>query len=139
MTPSTAKVTVIDDYAHHPTEVSATIEAARLHYKKHRLIAVFRPHTYSRTRTLLREFQQAFGQADEVYITEVESARESRQEANVSGRDIVAGMSGNVTFQPDRDQLVKTLVANAKPGDVILCMSVSGYDKLAEELAGKLG
>ena len=131
-------ITVIDDYAHHPTEVATTIEAAKLHYPGRRLIAVFRPHTYSRTRTLLPEFQNAFGDADVAYITDVEGARESGQEATVSGADVVEGIGAKAVFEPDRTRLIERIVADAKPADVILCMTVSGYEGLAGELASQV-
>ncbi len=138
VSPSPSQVTVIDDYAHHPTEVATTIEAARLHFRRGRLIVVFRPHTYSRTKTLLSDYQQVFGQADYVFITEVESAREAANAKTVSGADIVAGLPATAVFEPDRAKLVERIVALAEPGDVVLCMSVSGYENLAPELAKKL-
>lgn len=130
-------VTVIDDYAHHPTEVQTTIEAAKLHFSKHRLIVVFRPHTYSRTKALLSEYHRSFEGADVTYITDIETAREAANERTVSGSDVAMGIPG-AFFEPGRDRLAERLAAEAKPGDVILCMSVSGYDKLANELAERL-
>ncbi|MBW4061539.1 UDP-N-acetylmuramate--L-alanine ligase [Candidatus Saccharibacteria bacterium] len=131
----TSPVTVIDDYAHHPTEVAATIQAAKLHFAGRRVVAIFRPHTYSRTKTLLHEFQHAFGEADKAYITGIEGAREAGQEASVSGADVATGIGASTTYEPDRAKLVETVIADAKAGDVILCMTVSGYDKLSGELA----
>lgn len=130
-------VTVIDDYAHHPTEVQTTIEAAKLHFHKQRLVVVFRPHTYSRTKALLSEYHQSFKGADVTYITDVESARESAQEQTVTGADIVNGLP-DAFFEPGRDRLVERIVEEIQPNDVVLCMSVSGYNKLANELAERL-
>jgi UDP-N-acetylmuramate--L-alanine ligase len=135
LTAPSAPITVIDDYAHHPTEVAATIEAAKLHFPGRRLIAVFRPHTYSRTRTLLAEFQAAFELADVSYITDVESAREALSDATVSGNDVASGIPGVAHFVPGRSDLLGQLLHAAESCDVILCMSVSGYDKFADELA----
>jgi UDP-N-acetylmuramate--L-alanine ligase len=139
LTPVTSEITIIDDYAHHPTEVMATIEAAKLHFKNRRLIVVFRPHTYSRTQTLLKEFQKAFTLSDVVYITGIEGAREAGHDVNVSGADIANGIADVPAYYvPDREELVKNLTSVAKHGDVILCMTVSGYEKIAEELVTKL-
>lgn len=128
-------ITVIDDYAHHPTEVKTTIEAAKLHFPDRRLVVVFRPHTYSRTEALLTEYQASFDQADVAYITDVEAAREFTKEQNVSGADIVDGLQGQATYEPDRQALIDRLSQNAQPGDVVLCMTVSGYQNIAPELA----
>ncbi len=128
-----AHITVIDDYAHHPTEVATTINAVKLHFPG-RVIAVFRPHTYSRTKGLLKEYQAAFNEADAAYIGEIEGAREAEQ--TVSGADIAT--ASHVHYQPDRSKLIDEVIAEAQSGDVILCMSVNGYDDLAGELAQKL-
>jgi UDP-N-acetylmuramate: L-alanyl-gamma-D-glutamyl-meso-diaminopimelate ligase len=131
-------IAVIDDYAHHPTEARTTIEAAKLHFPNRRLITVFRPHTYSRTKALLSEYQTVFSQADKVYITDVEGAREAAHEKTVSGADVIAQVKGDATFEPDRAKLVEHIALDAKPGDVVLCMTVSGYENLAPELAEQL-
>ncbi len=131
-------ITVIDDYAHHPTEVKTTIEAAKLHFPDRRLVVMFRPHTYSRTKALLTEFQAAFNEADVVYITDVEGAREAAHEKTVSGSDVVAGLDNKAIFEPDRSKLIQLITHDAKAGDVVLCMSVSGYQNIATELAKQL-
>ncbi len=128
-----AVVRVIDDYAHHPTEVATTIEAARLHFSG-RVIAVLRPHTYSRVKELLPEFREAVALADAAFVAEIEGARESGA-ATVSSRDIAQENGEHVRFEPDRAALIKRVVEEAQPGDTVLCMTVNGYDGLAEELA----
>jgi UDP-N-acetylmuramate--alanine ligase len=133
-----ASVTVIDDYAHHPTEVSTTIEAAKLHFTGRRIVAVFRPHTYSRTAALLSEYKNAFGSADLVYVTDIEGAREAGLEHTVSGLDITKDLNMPALYAPNRADLVSRINLDSKPGDVVVCMTVSGYDNLAEELADKL-
>jgi UDP-N-acetylmuramate--L-alanine ligase len=130
-----APVTVVDDYAHHPTEVATNIEAAKLHFPGHRIVVVFRPHTYSRTKALLKEYQAAFTRADLVYIASIEGAREAGQEHTVSGNDIVQALEMPALYAPDRAELVRRVKLDARPGDVILCFTVSGYEGLAEELA----
>lgn len=142
LTPANADITVIDDYAHHPTEAKATIEAAKLHFAGRRLIALYRPHTYSRTQTLLSEYHAAFSDADKLYITDVEPAREAANQRTVSGQEIIDGLPDpvrqNAAFVADREQLIKDITATAKPGDVVLCMTVSGFNDIAGELAKKL-
>lgn len=139
LTPTDAPVTVVDDYAHHPTEVRVTLEGARLHYAGRRIVAVFRPHTFSRTSALLKEYRAAFGAADLVYITDIEAAREAGKDQTVSGLDIVAKLPMPALYTPERDDLIERLKRDVRPGDVILCMTVSGHQKLAEELAETMG
>ena len=133
-----AAITIIDDYAHHPTEVATNLEAAKLHFKHRRIVVVFRPHTYSRTAALLDEYSKVFHDADLVYITDIEGARETGKTPTVSGQDIVDKLKADAHYEPDRRALAKHVIAAAKPGDVILCLSVSGYDNLAQELAKSL-
>jgi UDP-N-acetylmuramate--alanine ligase len=135
ITPASSSITIIDDYGHHPTEVATNVEAAKLHFPGRRIVAIVRPHTYSRTKALLTEWQNAFANADLVYITDIEGAREAHLAATVSGNDIVQALKMPALYTPDRADLVRRLKIDAKPGDVIVCFTVSGYDKLAEELA----
>ena len=136
VSPAGAAVTVIDDYAHHPTEVAATIAAAKQHFPG-RVIVFYQPHTYSRTKELLKEYHQAFRQADAAFLAEIESAREAAKERTVSSADIAAGAGEQVAFVADRGELIDRLVAAAQPGDTILCMSVGGNEQLAQEVAGR--
>lgn len=128
-------VTVVDDYAHHPTEVATNIEAAKLHFPGRRVIVVFRPHTYSRTQALLAQYQAAFTGADHVYVTGIEGAREAGQAATVSGQDITEALPMAADYIPDRTDLVRRLRQDVQAGDVVLCFTVSGYEGLAGELA----
>jgi UDP-N-acetylmuramate--alanine ligase len=80
-----AGVVVVDDYAHHPTEIQATLQAARQRYPEHRLVAVFQPHTYSRTKKFLPQLAVAFDLADEVIVTDIYAAREE-PEAKMDGQ-----------------------------------------------------
>jgi UDP-N-acetylmuramate--L-alanine ligase len=130
-------ITIVDDYGHHPTEAAVNIEAAKLHFPGRRIVVVYRPHTYSRTAALLPEYQQAFNQADLVYITDIEGARETGMESTVSGNDIVKALKMPAHYAPDRAKLVEQLQADTKPGDVVLCFTVSGYENFAQELAQK--
>ncbi len=138
LTPPGAAITVIDDYAHHPTEAKAMIEALKLHFADRRLVVVFRPHTYSRTKALLSEYQGAFAEADVVYITDIEAAREAAKEQTISGADVAQKIGPRAHFEPDRHRLADQVTADARPGDVVLCMTVSGYQDIAGELARRL-
>ena len=138
MGPVESPITVVDDYGHHPSEVATNLEAAKLHFPGRRVVAIVRPHTYSRTKALLHEWQQAFGSADLVYITDIEGAREAGTEHTVSGNDIVQALTMPAIYTPTRDELVAHVRKDAKPGDVIICFTVSGYDQLAEDLASLL-
>lgn len=130
-------VIVLDDYAHHPTEVQTTIRAAKLHFPG-RVIAVYKPHTYSRTKKLLKEYQQAFGDADLAFITEIESAREQGQRPAVSGADIAQRAGKSVRYVAKRKDLLEAVAKAARHGDTILCMSVNGNQGFAQALADRL-
>jgi UDP-N-acetylmuramate: L-alanyl-gamma-D-glutamyl-meso-diaminopimelate ligase len=132
-----AAVTVIDDYAHHPTEIATTIEAAKLHFNT-QVIAVVRPHTYSRVAELLPQYREAVQTADLAVVVPIEGAREGHSETTVSAEDITRDNGSTVVYAPDRDAAIKQVVAAAKPGDVVLSMTVSGYDGLAAALASQL-
>lgn len=127
-------VLVLDDYAHHPAEVQTTIRAATLHFPG-RVIAVFKPHTYSRTKKLLKEYQKAFGDADLAFITEIESAREQGKAAGVSGADIAKGAGKTVRYTAKRKTLLEAVRKAVRPGDTVLCMSVSGNEDFAQAVA----
>jgi UDP-N-acetylmuramate--alanine ligase len=132
-----SSITVVNDYAHHPTEVAATLAAARQHFSG-RLLAVYRPHTYSRTKELLQDYDAAFVDADKVYLAEIESAREQGLDQSVSSQDIVNRLTQPAIFQPDRQLLLDQLKAELKPGDTVVVMTVSGYQNLAQELAAAI-
>ncbi len=127
-----AAVIVIDDYAHHPTEVAATLAAAQQHFSG-KIVAVFQPHTYSRTQSLLKEYQQSFGDADQAYIIDIEGAREAGLAETVSAADVAA--ADNVEYSPNRQELIENLKQDLEPGDVLLCMSVNGYQNFAHEIS----
>ena len=129
-------VTVIDDYAHHPTEIKATLAAARSRYPKQRLWAVWQPHTYSRTKTLLQEFSRAFEDADEVIVTEIYAAREPKQE--FSSADVVRAMSHpSVHFLASLKETTDYLLKHLRKQDVLLVLSAGDADQVsANVLAG---
>lgn len=133
-------VTIVDDYAHHPTEVQVTIAAARRRYPGRRVVAIHTPHTYSRTRTLLEDYRSALAEADVVVLGPIEAARERGDEATVSSHDVAARATAVAVDVVDSSEAALTLVtALARPGDVLLVLSLGGFDKLAVRLARALG
>ncbi|GAB4501374.1 MAG: UDP-N-acetylmuramate--L-alanine ligase [Anaerolineales bacterium] len=126
-------VTIIDDYAHHPTEIRATLAAARARYAARRLWVVWQPHTYSRVQTLFDEFALAFGDASEVIVSEIYAAREARQD--FSARQLVEAMRGvSARFIAGLDEIRDTLLAEVQPGDVVLVLSAGDANRVSREL-----
>jgi UDP-N-acetylmuramate--alanine ligase len=124
---------VVDDYAHHPTEIQATLAAARARYPKRRIWAVWQPHTYSRTKTLLQDFTGAFGDADEVIVTEVYAAREAQQ--NFSAAEIVSAMARPTAhFIASLDDVTGYLHEHVRKDDVVLVLSAGDADQVSGKL-----
>ena len=90
-----AGVTVVDDYAHHPTEVRATLAGARARYPTHRIVALFQPHTYSRTRGLLHDFAASFDDADALALMPIFAAREVNTDG-VSSEDVIEAIKSSI-------------------------------------------
>jgi UDP-N-acetylmuramate--alanine ligase len=139
-----AEVRVLDDYAHHPTELYATLEAARATAPPGgRVVAVFQPHRYSRTRKLYREFGGAFAAADAVLITEVYGAGEMPQ-PGVNGKlvvDAICETSGHpdVYYIPQQDDVPKVLRKISQRGDVVLTLGAGDISRAGEDLLELLG
>jgi UDP-N-acetylmuramate--alanine ligase len=138
------EVRVVDDYAHHPTELSATLEAARSTVGEGgRVIAVFQPHRYSRTRALYREFGDAFGAADAVVITEVYGAGEMPQ-PGVNGKlivDAICETRGHpeVFYLPQQGAIPRVLSEVAEPGDLVLTLGAGDISGVGDDLLERLG
>ncbi|HJR44029.1 MAG TPA: UDP-N-acetylmuramate--L-alanine ligase [Actinomycetota bacterium] len=135
-------VTVIDDYAHHPTEVRATLAAARSGGWD-RVVAVFQPHRYSRTAAFAAAFGAAFGDADRVVVTDVYGAGEEPV-PGVSGKMIsdavCAALPGRpVAYLPHRDELVSYLGTSLRRGDALLTMGAGDVTALGDELLARWG
>ena len=132
-------VRVFDSYAHHPTELAADLRAARDITNTGRVIAVFQPHLYSRTRIFAGDFGTALGLADEAVVLDVYAARED-PEPGVTGRlvaDAVPG--GRALFLPDRAQVASVIAGIAAPGDVVLTMGAGDVTALGPRLVEALG
>ncbi len=125
-------ITIIDDYAHHPTEVCATLEAARSRYPGRRIVVYFQPHTYSRTRALLEDWSIAFGDSDVLRVGEIYAARET-DTLGMSG----AALAGRIAH-PDvqavgnPEQAVAALRATLQPGDVLLTLGAGDGHQVGE-------
>ena len=134
-----AQVRVVDDYAHHPTELSATLAAARATMPgEGRVIAVFQPHRYSRTRALYREFGDSFTSADAVLVTEVYGAGEMPQ-PGVNGKlvvDAICETRGHpeVYYIPQQDAIPTVLQNVSRRGDLVLTLGAGDISKAGEDL-----
>jgi UDP-N-acetylmuramate--alanine ligase len=132
-------VVVVDDYAHHPTEIRATLLAARQRFPHQPLWAVWQPHTYSRTKTLLADFAQAFDVADHVIVLPIYAARET-DTLGVSSADVVAAMQHpEARCAESLDEAVVWLGTEVQPGDVVLTLGAGDGYKVGEWLLEVLG
>ena len=138
-----AGVRVLDDYGHHPTEIRATLKAARERCAPHRLWCIFQPHQHSRTRFLLKDFAQSFADADKVLVPDIYFVRDSQREKElVSSEDLVREIrarGGDATYMPHFAAIVEQLVRDTRPGDVVLTMGAGNIWKVADELVQRLG
>jgi UDP-N-acetylmuramate--alanine ligase len=132
---------VIDDYAHHPSEVKATVRAAREGWKEHRIVAVFQPHLFSRTAEFADEFGWALSRADMVYVAGIYPSRELASDfPGVTGELVAeaARRAGakNVVFAQAREELLTLLREQASPGTLILFMGAGDITQTATQFAG---
>ncbi|MDT5112870.1 MAG: UDP-N-acetylmuramate--alanine ligase [Mycobacterium sp.] len=132
-----AGVRVFDDYAHHPTEVRATLEALRAVAGESRSIVVFQPHLYSRTKTFAREFGQALGVADVVFVLDVYAAREQPM-AGISGASVAEHVEVPVYYVPDFSAVADRVAAAVRPGDVVVTMGAGDVTLLGQEILSAL-
>lgn len=130
--------TVVDDYAHHPTELKATLSTAK-RIKKNTLWCVFQPHTYSRTKSLLNEFSDAFFAADKVIVTDIYAARETNP-GDIHSKDLVKKLYQNnidAQYIKEFDDIVEYLAENVKPDDLVITAGAGPVFKIAEALVKK--
>ncbi|AXA36122.1 MAG: UDP-N-acetylmuramate--L-alanine ligase [Candidatus Sumerlaea sp.] len=137
----TEQVTIVDDYAHHPTELKATLAAARsLHAG--RIVAIFQPHRYSRTQSLAREFGAAFHDADVVVLTDIYPASEDPI-AGVTSELILQALAENhhpaAFYVGSLEAAEEFVAANVRPGDMILTLGAGDITKCGPSLARRLG
>jgi UDP-N-acetylmuramate--alanine ligase len=130
-------VLVVDDYGHHPTEIAATVAAARLHGR--RLVVAFQPHRYTRTHDLLRDFAPALAGADEVLLTDIYGAGEPPLPGVTAEALLATFAPGARARLVPRAALVRELVAAARPGDLVLCLGAGDVTGAATDLLTALG
>jgi UDP-N-acetylmuramate--alanine ligase len=135
-----AGVTVVDDYGHHPAEVRATLRGARDAFDR-RVVCVFQPHRYSRTRDLLAEFATAFNDADVLVLSDIYAAGEEPL-PGVSGESLAEAIRAHghkdVTFVPDRARLALAAREKLRPGDLVLTLGAGDITQVGPELLGLL-
>ena len=135
-------VTVVDDYAHHPTEVAATLSAAKNAWPEKRLVAVFQPHRYTRTRDLFEDFSQVLAECDVLILTEIYAAGEESI-AGADGRALCAAIRARGKVSPifieDVEQLGSDLQSILKDGDLVLTMGAGSIGRIASQLKVSLG
>ena len=140
-------ILVVDDYAHHPTEIRATIAAAQTLLGKNgatgyrRLLVAFQPHRYTRTQALLDEFATAFAGTDKLFLTEIYAASEKPIDGitgQVLYNAVTAAGPKDAVFEADFEMLVVRLFSEARPGDIVVTMGAGDIYKVAEMLARKL-
>ena len=133
-------VWVVDDYAHHPTEIAATIKAAKS-LEDHRVVILFQPHRYSRTKLLLREFGTAFKEADLVFITDIYSAGE-KPEAGIDGMSIpliIKELTGKeIHYVADVNDLPETVLEYIEPNDLVITMGAGNINQFGPKLLALL-
>ena len=134
-------VEVIDDYGHHPTEIAATLDALRQAYVDRRIVLVFQPHRYTRTRDLMDDFARVLATADALLVTEVYAAGEAPIEG-ADGRAICRAVRGRGKVEPvfveSVEEIASALAGIVKPRDVIAMMGAGSISVAAHELAGQL-
>jgi UDP-N-acetylmuramate--alanine ligase len=133
-------ITVIDDYAHHPTEIRATLEAA-VQFPHKKVWCVFQPHTYSRTRTLFKDFGKAFFNADKAIITDIYSASREKDNGDIHSRDLVNEAnknSNNTIYIQDFEEIADLIAREAEPGDIVFTMGAGDIFKLGQMILDRL-
>jgi UDP-N-acetylmuramate--alanine ligase len=131
-------VTFMDDFAHHPTEVRATLSGARMRFPGRRLVACFQPHTYSRSRYLLEGFRTCFEGLDSLYILGTYAARETA-EAGMSARELAAEIAKPQPVYLDTiEEATERIAADLRPGDVFFTIGAGDVDRLGPLLKARL-
>lgn len=130
-------VTIIDDYAHHPTEIQATLDAAA-NFPHKRLVLVFQPHTYTRTSAFLQEFADVLSQADVLVLADIYAARE-KNTIGISSKDLLALVKEKGTecyYFPSFEEIEKFLLKNCINGDLLITMGAGNVVEIGETLLG---
>ena len=133
-----AGVTVIDDYAHHPREIEATIAALRDRYPGRRTLVLFQPHTYSRSAYLLEGFRTAFAGIDALLMTDTYAAREA-PEAGIDAAALAAEIAQPAAeYVGDLDRAAEAAAARLRPGDVFVAMGAGSVERAGPDVLERL-
>ena len=131
---------MVDDYGHHPTEIKATLSAAKRGWER-RTVVIFQPHRYTRTRDLFKEFLTAFNQADVLFLTGIYAAGEDPI-PGVKVEDLYEGIKGHghkdVTLVPDKNQIVERVLPRLRSGDMVITLGAGDVWKVGEKLIERL-
>jgi UDP-N-acetylmuramate--alanine ligase len=140
-----AGVTIVDDYGHHPTEIRATLAGARARYPGRRILAIWQPHTYSRTQALFDEFTSAFGDADLVIVTEIYASREQPPADGTSSRRVVdainqaqGALRGNAYFASKLETAATLAMEMVRAGDVLVVLSAGDATWISQRVFNQL-
>lgn len=128
-------VTIVDDYAHHPTEITATLKAAK-HYPHKKLWCVFQPHTYTRTKAFFHEFADALSHADHVILADIYAARET-DTLGISSSDLakaIRDLGADATYFPNFAEIENYLKENCSSGDLLITMGAGDVVNIGEDL-----
>jgi UDP-N-acetylmuramate--alanine ligase len=135
-------VTILDDYAHHPTEIRATLAAIRERYQPSRLWCIFQPHQHSRTRFLLADFATSFANSDHTIVPDIYFVRDSEHDREaVNARDLVEKIQSDgksAEYIPDFEAIVERLAGAVQPGDVVVTMGAGTIWEVADALVRRL-
>lgn len=130
-------ITLVDDYAHHPSKIKATLAAARNRYPGRRVVAVWQPHTYSRTRALAADFVRSLENADLVIVSEIYASREKHEE--FSSKELVQNMDlRKALFIASIPEISRYLTKHLLPGDVLIVLSAGDADQICKSVLANL-
>ncbi|MGL6174253.1 MAG: UDP-N-acetylmuramate--L-alanine ligase [Cellulosilyticaceae bacterium] len=130
-------ITVVDDYAHHPTEIAATLSVAN-NYPHKNLYVIFQPHTYTRTKAFLNDFAKVLGKAQNVIVTDIYAARE-KNPGDIHSQDIVNAihtLGKEALYMDDFESIANYLLENCIPGDLVITMGAGNVNQIADILLG---
>jgi UDP-N-acetylmuramate--alanine ligase len=133
---------VVDDYAHHPTEIRATLLALREHFRPRRLVCVFQPHQHSRTRFLMDDFARSFSHADLTIVPDIFFVRDSEADRRaVNGSMLVERLWENgreALYIPGFKEIEDHLMENLQPGDLVVSMGAGPVWEVTDELVRRI-
>ncbi|RLI53139.1 MAG: UDP-N-acetylmuramate--L-alanine ligase, partial [Candidatus Thorarchaeota archaeon] len=135
-------ILIIDDYGHHPTEIKATLSSLKSVFPKRRLIVVFQPHQYSRTRFLLKDFASSFTDADKVVVPDIYFVRDSLKEKKLVNAEILVDRirknGKEALYLPTFEEIVEYLMEILRKNDIILTLGAGPVDWVAKRLLERL-